>query len=110
MTRLTPTTSLLEELFYEQVRRTLPLPERQSHIIAKRKYAFDFTWPEFMVAVEIEGGVYTSGRHVRPQGFEGDMRKYNEATYQGWRVYRFSGVMVSNGEALSFISKVLGLA
>jgi len=41
-----------------------------------------------MIAVEIEGGVWTGGRHTRGAGFRQDMEKYNEATAMGWRVFR----------------------
>lgn len=43
-----------------------------------------------MIAVEIEGGVWTGGRHTSGSGFLGDMEKYNEAAAAGWRVLRFT--------------------
>jgi hypothetical protein len=61
-----------------------------------------------MVAVEIEGGVWSGGRHVRPKGFESDIEKYNAATFAGWRLYRFSGSMVNSGAARDFVLQVLG--
>ena len=54
----------------------------------KRKWRFDFAWPEIMVALEVEGGVYVRGRHTSPSGFIKDLDKYNAATVQGWRVLR----------------------
>lgn len=56
-----------------------------------RKFRFDFAWPSHLTAVEIEGGVYSGGRHIRPKGFESDLAKMNLATELGWRVFRFSG-------------------
>lgn len=53
-----------------------------------RKWRFDYAFPEHKIAIEVEGGVWTSGRHTRPQGFLGDMEKYNTATLMGWRVFR----------------------
>ena len=41
-----------------------------------------------MVALEVEGGAYTNGRHTRGAGFVADMTKYNEATANGWLVLR----------------------
>jgi very-short-patch-repair endonuclease len=73
-----------------------------------RKWRFDFSWPEFMVAVEVEGGVY-GGRHTRPEGFTRDTEKYNVATKMGWRVYRFPGAQITNGQALDFVLDVLGV-
>lgn len=53
-----------------------------------RRFRFDFAWPKRKVAIEIEGGIFMRGRHVRPSGFINDATKYNAATLQGWRVYR----------------------
>lgn len=54
----------------------------------KRKWRFDYAIPLYKIALEVEGGVWTGGRHVNPKGFLGDMEKYNTATLLGWRVLR----------------------
>lgn len=54
----------------------------------KRMWRFDYAIPEHKVALEVEGGVWTNGRHIRAQGFLGDMEKYNTATLMGWKVLR----------------------
>ena len=53
-----------------------------------RKWRFDYAIPEHKIAIEVEGGVWTGGRHTSPKGFLGDMEKYNTATVMGWRVLR----------------------
>lgn len=53
-----------------------------------RKWRFDYAIPKYKIALEVEGGIWTCGRHTRPQGFLGDMNKYNTATLCGWRVFR----------------------
>lgn len=53
-----------------------------------RKWRFDYALPEHKIAVEVEGGVWTGGRHTSPKGFLNDMEKYNTATLMGWRVFR----------------------
>jgi very-short-patch-repair endonuclease len=53
-----------------------------------RRWRFDMAFPEPKVAVEIEGGVWTGGRHVRGKGFRKDCEKYNTAAAMGWRVLR----------------------
>lgn len=68
--------------------RRMPLPEREWKFEAKRRWRFDYAWPNQMVALEVEGGVWTGGRHTRGAGFVGDMEKYNAATVAGWRVVR----------------------
>ena len=53
-----------------------------------RKWRFDYALPRYKIAVEVEGGVWSAGRHIRPQGFLNDIEKYNTAALLGWRVFR----------------------
>ena len=53
-----------------------------------RKWRFDYAIPEHKIALEVEGGVWTGGRHTSSVGFLKDMEKYNTATLMGWRVLR----------------------
>lgn len=73
----------------------------------KRRWRFDFAWPDEMIAVEIEGGVYSRGRHTRGAGYISDMEKYNEAQRMGWQVYRFTTDQAVSGEATRFVAGVL---
>ena len=54
----------------------------------KRKWRFDYALPAHKIALEVEGGVWTGGRHTSSTGFLKDMEKYNTATLMGWRVLR----------------------
>jgi hypothetical protein len=102
------TKSHLEETFAYQIKVLgLPEPEREYKFHPKRKWRFDFAWLLDMVAVEIEGGTWTHGRHTRPWGFENDCIKYNTAQRMGWIVYRFTKRMVESGEAINFIEEAL---
>lgn len=53
-----------------------------------RKWRFDYALPEYRIALEVEGGVWTGGRHTSPKGFLNDIEKYNTAAMMGWRVVR----------------------
>lgn len=53
-----------------------------------RMWRFDYAIPSHHIALEVEGGVWTGGRHTRSQGFLGDMEKYNTAAIFGWKVLR----------------------
>ena len=59
-----------------------------------RRWRFDFAWPGKLIAVEIDGGTYSGGRHVRGAGYARDCEKLNRAAELGWRVLRFTGDMV----------------
>lgn len=54
----------------------------------ERRWRFDYAIPSHKIALEVEGGVWTGGRHTSPKGFLGDIEKYNAATLLGWRVFR----------------------
>jgi hypothetical protein len=59
------------------------------------------------VAVEINGGAWSRGRHVRGQGFIDDMSKLNALTELGWRILQFTPQQVLSGEALAQIIRCL---
>lgn len=103
--------SHLEALFAQQLQALRGLPPVEEHRFAPpRKWAFDFAWPDLLLAVEIEGGTYSRGRHVRPQGFQNDCEKYNEATRLGWRVLRFTAKDVKSGAAVDSVIETLAQA
>jgi len=72
-----------------------------------RKWRFDFAWLDQSIAVEIEGGTWSGGRHTRGSGFEADCEKYNEAAAIGWTVFRFTGKMVKSGNAIQLLREVM---
>lgn len=62
--------------------------EREFRFHPVRKWRFDYAVPEHKVALEVEGGVWTGGRHTSSKGFLKDIEKYNTATVMGWKVVR----------------------
>jgi len=68
----------------------LPQPVREFRFAAPRRWRFDFAWPDSRIAVEIEGGIWSRGRHVRPAGYARDAEKYNAAAAAGWVVLRYT--------------------
>lgn len=85
----------------------VPLPERELVFHPRRKWRFDFAWPDVQIGVEVEGGVWTRGRHTRSSGFIDDCEKYNAAAELGWRVFRFPGTEVQSGDAACMMIEVL---
>jgi hypothetical protein len=60
-----------------------------------------------MIALEVEGGTYSRGRHVTPEGFENDCEKYNEAAFYGWKVIRVTSKMVNDLRAINTLQKFI---
>jgi hypothetical protein len=64
---------------------TAPSPEYQ--FVSDRKWRFDYAWPAYKVAVEVDGGILTGGRHTSSiSGRLRDIEKLNTAASMGWRV------------------------
>lgn len=68
----------------------LPAPVLEHRFSPPRRWRFDLAFPEKLLAIEIEGGIWVKGRHSRPKGLTADCDKYNAATLQGWRILRFT--------------------
>ncbi len=82
-------------------------PTREYRFDDKRRWRFDFAYPDLKIAIEVEGGVYSQGRHTRGKGFTADCEKYNRATELGWSVYRYTTQQVKNGEAIKQLRRIL---
>ena len=85
----------------------LPEPETQAMLIPGRKWRWDMAWPSKRLAVEIQGGIWTHGKHGRGSGIIQDMDKLNAATLAGWRVLQFAVNHVDSGEAVATIEKAI---
>jgi hypothetical protein len=72
-----------------------------------KNWRFDFAWPEHRLAVEVEGGQWSGGRHTRGKGFTEDIAKYHHAMLLGWTVYRCEGRLIERGDAAGFIKRYL---
>lgn len=55
-----------------------------------RRHKFDLAFPCALLGVEIEGGIWTGGRHTRGSGWIGDQEKYNMAAEIGWTILRYT--------------------
>ncbi len=91
-------------------------PKGEYQFYDGRRWRFDFFFPEYGVAIEVEGGVGThrrgravskegkeyllQSRHLTPAGFEEDAIKYFAASTLGYSVIRASSKMVSDDRAV----------
>jgi len=84
-----------------------PVAEYKFH--ATRKWRFDYAWVDQKLALEVEGGIWTRGRHIRSSGYIADMEKYNTASYDGWKVIRVEPSKLSTFETIKILKKCLTL-
>lgn len=95
-------------LFWEQLNELPFVFYREYKFHPDRKWRFDYARiTEPALAIEIDGGAWSAGRHTRGKGFIADMEKQNYAVLLGWRVLRFTPQQVLKGEAIAFIRRVL---
>jgi hypothetical protein len=85
----------------------LPAPIREHRFAPPRRWRFDYAWPAHRLALEVEGGTWSGGRHVRGRGYEADCEKYNAAALLGWTVLRVTPGMLRDGRALALLERGL---
>jgi hypothetical protein len=83
----------------------LPAPVLEYRFAPPRRWRFDYAWPSLMLALEVEGGVWTGGSHVRGRGYVLDCEKFNAAALAGWTALRVTTGMVRDGRALALLEQ-----
>ena len=79
--------SIIIPAIWKKFKIPAPIPEYRFCI--ERKWRIDYAWPELLIALEIEGGIWSKGRHITPHGFLRDMEKYNKMSENGWLLLRY---------------------
>lgn len=101
-------------------RSSLPSHEREWEFAAEigRAFRFDFAWPEFKVAVEVQGGGWMPadkdgrrrGAHGGGEALERDCEKHALAAALGWIVVPVTPAQIRDGRAVLWIGLVLRAA
>ena len=63
-----------------------PALEKEYQFHPPRRWRFDYCNREKMIAIELHGGIWSEGRHVRGAGFMRDRDKMFQAQLDGWIV------------------------
>ena len=72
-----------------------PELEREFRFEPMRRWRADFAHIASRTLIEIEGGIYSGGRHVRGVAFTSDAIKYNAAEMAGFHVIRLTSDMLN---------------
>lgn len=76
------------------------------HYFAKdvgREYRADYALTDKKIAVEIDGGIWSKGKHGRGSGIHTDQEKTNYYAILGWRLIRVTPDDLKTGYALACV-------
>jgi hypothetical protein len=103
--------SELEMKLYTRIQHAgLPLGTGQHRFVTGRQYRFDRCWTEQKVAAEVQGGIWSGGRHARGSGIAAECVKLSIAAALGWRVLPLTDDMIESGQAIELIRQALEIA
>lgn len=87
----------------------LPAPVKEFRFHKKRKWPWDFCYPDQMIAIEYQGGTYMQGKsgHSNVDGLERDYEKFTEGSLLGWTIILINAKTVKNGKALEWVERAL---
>ncbi len=128
-----PKVSKLEQQLYEQMYWCSDIPPTehwaagvygQAYVCADRKWQWDFCWPERMIAVEVQGGLYRrsgakkcracgqtpTGAHNTAKGYNRDVEKLNAAMILGYRFIIVTSDTLKSGQAVRDIAALFRLS
>ena len=97
----------------------IPLPDAEVMFAPPRKWRFDYGWPHYKLALEVEGGIFGRGRvcpmchrpaaggHTSIAGLKRDIEKGNAAALLGWRLLRVVPTELNANETIDMIKEAL---
>ncbi|MBY6093811.1 hypothetical protein [Ferrimonas balearica] len=84
----------------------VPEFQRELKFLDNRRFRADFGWGSpHMLILEVEGGIWTGGRHTSGVGFQNDCEKYSLAGLAGYTVLRCTGKHIKDGSAIQWVTK-----
>ncbi len=87
----------------------IPPPTTEYRFHPVRRWKMDYAWVSAKIALEVEGGVFSGGRHTRGAGFLKDCEKYNSAALLGWIVLRVTPSALCTAETVDMIRQARAL-
>lgn len=100
-----PTETAVPLLLSQIAAMRLPTPVTEYQFHHTRKWRFDVAFPDYRLAVEVDGGGFVQGRHSRGLGMEDDATKAAEALLLGWRIFRTTPRQVKQGITANWLER-----
>jgi hypothetical protein len=74
-----------------------PEPVAEYRFAPPRRWRFDLCWRDHGLAVEVQGALFSGGRHVRGAALVREFEKLNVAAVRGWTVLLVLPVQLTDG-------------
>ncbi len=81
--------------------------QREQVVNPDRKFRWDFVLERHKYVIDIQGGIWNQGGHVRGKRYEADCEKGNCAVRDGYLPLHFTTNQVKSGHAIDFIKKLM---
>jgi hypothetical protein len=84
------------------------MPIAEYRFAPPRRWRFDFLFVEQRIAMEVQGGIFTQGRHTRGPALLREFEKLNAAAALGYRVLFVTPQQLQDGEAVRIAREAIG--
>jgi len=86
----------------------MPPVEKQLRFAPPRRFRFDRSYRDEHVAIELDGGVFSHGQHVRGIGYENNCVKNNLAIENGWVVLHYTSGQLRK-DPMGVMRQIMGI-
>ncbi len=89
----------------------IPEPLYEYQFCADRKWRFDISWDGLLrpVAIEVQGGIFSGGAHVRGAAMLREFEKLNTAATLGWRILFVTPDQLMRLDTVNLVKRCLNL-
>lgn len=87
----------------------LPVPESEFRFHESRKWRIDWFWADHWLALEIQGAIFSGGRHVRGPALLAEYSKLNEMAIAGIRTIFATPQQINDGSIFPILRRALKL-
>lgn len=82
-------------------------PEYEVQFAPPRKWRFDYCFQTQKLAIEVQGGLFVQGRHVRGAALLKEHEKLNEAAIRGYRIIYCQPKDFETGAVFELVKRAL---
>ena len=85
----------------------LPRPVAEYRFAPPRRWRIDWAFLDAKIALEVQGGLFSGGRHVRGAALLKEHEKLNALAIAGYRVLFVTPQQFAAGDAIALVQKAI---